>query len=117
MRVPGRSPSLSRNSNSLRSRSYTLAIAYAAIWLRLAEQEHSPLAALFRTAQSQPISVRAGVPVSQFPDQSLLKSRGHGVFQSFCFIMDLVPGHAEDLGQHPLDQVVANHGAFRNFAS
>ena len=52
----------------------------------------------------------------QFPDQLLLKSRGNGVLQPLCFIVDLIPGHVENLRQHPLDQVVANHGAFGNFA-
>lgn len=33
------------------------------------------------------------------------------MLQPLGFVVDLVPRHAEDLGEHPLDQMMANDGA------
>ena len=40
-------------------------------------------------------------------DKLRLKVRGDGVFQALGFIVHLVPLHAEKLGEHALDEVVA----------
>ena len=63
------------------------------------------------------VSVRTGVLVTQFLNQLFFECRGYGVFESLGFVMHLVPRHAENLGQHPLNQVVTNDGPFRDLSS
>src|SRR5271165_84796 len=61
--------------------------------------------------------MRASGLVSQPFHQLFLECWRNRVLKPLGFVMDFVPLHAENLGQHAFDEVVADDGAFGDFAA
>ena len=61
--------------------------------------------------------MRTGLASSQLFLQFPLKLAGDGVLQLLGFVMNLIPFHAEDFGQHSLNQVMAVQYAIGDFAA
>jgi len=63
------------------------------------------------------ISVRTFTFLAEALDELGFKGGRDDVLEAFGFGVNLVPLHAEDLGEHALNEVVAECGAVRGFAS
>ena len=57
------------------------------------------------------VAVRAGLGVADRREHALLEHRRHRVLEALGLLVDLVPGHAQDVGEEALDQAVAAHDA------
>src|SRR5438105_7776404 len=68
-------------------------------------------------AHSQAVAVRAHILTAKFFHEFFFKSDRDGMFQAFSLVVDLIPGQAKNLSQHPLDQVVPKNCALRDFVS
>jgi hypothetical protein len=55
--------------------------------------------------------------VAQLFNQLLFKCRRNSVLQSFSFVMNLIPIHPKDLGEHSLDQVMADYRSLCDLAT
>lgn len=84
---------------------------------RVGQRDQAPVAALVRRLRQDEIAVGAGSLFAQLFDQQSFESGGDGVLEALGLVVDLVPGHAEDLREHALDEVVAEGGAVGGFAS
>ena len=116
-RVPGRIPAPSRTRAGCRSRSKTLATVTRSPGLA-SSSGLSPRSRRARRRIHARRYCRAGRRRrAQFLDQLLLEIGGDGVFELLGLVVDLVPLESENLGQHPLDQVVAVEQPAGDFAS
>src|ERR1039458_9095643 len=50
-------------------------------------------------------------------DEFLLKCWRNGMLETLCFVVNFNPSHAENLGEHALDQVMAKNGSLRDLPS
>ena len=85
--------------------------------LTLVEWLQSAAAAVLRRIHAHAIAVRASIVISQPFAKLDFKIPGNRVFQLLGLIMNLVPFHIENLGQHTLDQVVPVEQTIGNRAS
>ena len=115
--MPGRIPLSSRNSKSLRSLSYTLHTRYLEPASASLSKTLALLSPLLGVHNGQTISVRAGFSMPQHFDEFLLKCRRNGMLETLCFVVNFKPSHAENLGEHALDQVMAKNGSLRDLPS
>ncbi len=58
------------------------------------------------------VAVGAGLGVADGGEHALLEHGRHGVLEALGLLVDLVPGHAENVGEEALDQAVAADDAF-----
>ena len=73
---------------------------------RFIERTQTPIAAILRRVALHAIAVRARLAGAQLFEQSPLEIGRDGVLQLLGFVVDLVPLHAENLGEHALDQMM-----------
>ena len=83
----------------------------------LRQRPPAAIAAIPRSVALHAISVRAGFPGTEAVEQPALEIGRHGVLQLLGFVMDFVPFHAENLGEHALNQVMAIENAVGYVAS
>lgn len=63
------------------------------------------------------VAVRAASAASDPGDQFGFEVGGDGMFEALGFVVNLPPFHAEDLVEHALDEVMADHGTARDFTA
>jgi len=71
---------------------------------------------ILRTVHAHPVAVRTGLIFAQLLPQSVLEVSGDSVLHLLSLFVNLVPLHAENLRQHPLDQMMPVHHAISDFA-
>src|ERR1700685_15682 len=74
---------------------------------RMGEKHKAATAAAAGTLKFAQIAVRAGPASAQFGQQPGFEVGGDGMFQTLGFVVDAIPLHSEDLGEHALDEVMA----------
>ena len=73
--------------------------------------------AVLASALDDRVAVRAGRRVADRGQHPLLQHRGHRVLEALGLLVNLVPRHAEDVGQEALDQAVAADDRLRLVAA
>ncbi len=74
-------------------------------------------AAVLRTVHADAVAVRAGFAFAELFAQAALEIGGDGVLHLLGFVVDLVPLHAENFGEHALDQMWRFDQAVGDFAA
>lgn len=65
----------------------------------------------------QTIPMKANFSMAQHFDKYIHKGLTNGMFDTFCFFVNFYPWHAENHGEHTLDQGMAKNGLFRDLPS
>ena len=73
---------------------------------RFIERTQAAVAPILRRVALHAIAVRAGLAGSELFEQPPLEVGRHRVLQLLGFFVDFVPFHAENFGQHALDQMM-----------
>src|SRR6266699_2134385 len=85
--------------------------------LGVGEKHQASAAAAARALEFTEITMWAGSAAAQFGQQSRLKVGGDGMSQTSGFVVHPEPLHTENLGQHALDEVMAEGELARDLAS
>ncbi len=81
------------------------------------EGDEAATVAVFFRFQAESEAVGAISFVAEFFGEFGFKVGGDGVFHLLGFVMDFVPLHVEDFGEHAFDEIVAANEAFGDFAA
>src|ERR1700736_5664317 len=73
----------------------------------IGQQNQTATAAAGGTFQFAEISMRTRSSAAQLSQQLGFEVRGDSMFQTFGLVVNLPPLHAEEFGEHALDQVMA----------
>src|SRR5271169_4288126 len=74
----------------------------------LSQQQQAATAPTGGTLEFSQVAVRTRNSTPKFGEQPGLEIGRDCMFQTFRFVVDFVPFHSENFGEHALDQVVAN---------
>ena len=84
---------------------------------RFIQRAQAPVATILRRIALYAIPVRARLAGAELFQQAPLEIGRDGVLQLLGFLMNLVPFHAENLGEHALDQMVPVEQAIGDVAA